>query len=71
MSLIRMRDSVAGRNFSHEYGEVVNTDSEQAQAWVSAGIAEYVTAEPVLTPERRMQATEVRRRPGRPRKNPV
>lgn len=70
MPRVRMLTSLANPRMSWETGEEVNASFEEAQAWVQAGIAELVTAESVLTPERRMQALE-RRRPGRPRKYPA
>jgi len=66
-----MLTAISNRNFMLPDGAEADVPAETAQAWVSARIAEYVTVEPVLTPERRMQTPEVRRRPGRPRKNPV
>lgn len=71
MPRVRMLTAISNRNFMLPDGAEPDVSAELAQMWVSAGVAEYVTAEPVLTPERRMQAPEVRRRPGRPRKNPV
>ncbi len=70
MPRVRVLTPVANRNFSFADGETPDIPGELASQWVAAGIAEYVTTEAVLTPERRMQIPE-RRRPGRPRKNPV
>ena len=70
MPRVRMRTAIANRNFALEDGAEVDVPGELASQWIAAGVAEYVTHEAVLTPERRMQAPE-RRRPGRPRKNPV
>lgn len=70
MPRVRMKDSMANRNFSFYRGEVVDVSPEEAQVWIAADIAELVTEERVLTPERRMQVPEVRRGPGRPRKHP-
>jgi hypothetical protein len=71
MPRVRMLTSLANPRMSWETGEEVNASPEEAQAWVQAGIAELVTAEAVLTPERRGRPPEVRRGPGRPRKYPV
>jgi hypothetical protein len=71
MPRVRVHTAIANRNFSLPDGAEADVPAELAQMWVSAGIAEYVAAEAVLTPERRVQAPEVRRRPGRPRKNPI
>ena len=70
MPRVRMHTAIANRNFTLPDGAEADVPVELAQMWVSAGIAEYVTAEAVLTPERRMETPE-RRRPGRPRKNPI
>lgn len=71
MPRVRMLTAISNRNFMLTDGAESDVPAELAQMWVSAGIAEYVAHEVVLTPERRMQIPEVRRRPGRPRKNPV
>jgi NADH:ubiquinone oxidoreductase subunit F (NADH-binding) len=70
MPRLRMLTALANPRNSWEMGEELNASPEEAQVWVAAGIAEYVTGEEALTPERRMQALEVRRGPGRPRKHP-
>lgn len=70
MPRVRMLTSIANPRNSWETGEEVQLSPEQAQAWVRDGVAEYVTREDVLTPERRAGVPEVRRGPGRPRKYP-
>lgn len=71
MPRVRFRDSVAGVRFSYDYGEEVDLPADQASDFVRHGSAEYVTSEPVETPERRQRPVETRRGPGRPRKNPA
>lgn len=68
MPTVRMNTAVADRNYSLEDGQVADVSADLAQQWVAAGVASYITAESVDTPERRQRPTEVRRRPGRPRK---
>lgn len=68
MPTVRMNTAIADRNYSLEDGQTADVSAELAQQWVAAGIASYVTTESVDTPERRQRPTEVRRRPGRPRK---
>lgn len=68
MPRVRMATSIADRNYSLEDGEEADVSPELAQQWVAAGLATYVTGEPVDTPERRRAPIEARRRPGRPRK---
>jgi hypothetical protein len=58
-----MLTAISNRNFMLPDGAEADVPPELAQMWVAAGIAEYVRAEAVLTPERR--------RPGRPRKDQV
>ena len=62
MPRVRMKTSVANRNYAIEENETADVSPDQAQAWVAAGIAEYVTGEPIQTPERRMNVHETRRR---------
>lgn len=68
MPTVRMNTAIANRNYSVEDGREIDVSAELAQQWVADGIASYVTTESVDTPERRQRPTEVRRRPGRPRK---
>lgn len=68
MPTVRMKTAMASRNYSVEDGHEIEVSAEVAQQWVADGIASYVTTESVDTPERRQRPTEVRRRPGRPRK---
>ena len=68
MPRVRIKDSVAGLRFSFVVGEEVDLSADTAQSWVASGVAEYVTAEKVETPERRQKPVETRRAPGRPRK---
>jgi hypothetical protein len=58
-----MLTAISNRNFMLPDGAEADVPAELAQMWVAAEVAEYVRSESVLTPERR--------RPGRPRKNPV
>ncbi|MCW2767535.1 MAG: hypothetical protein JWO11_3494 [Nocardioides sp.] len=69
MPRVRMKDSIANRNYSFYRGELVDVSPEEAQVWIAADMAELVTEERILTPERD-QRSEVRRGPGRPRKHP-
>jgi len=63
MPQVRMRDSIADRNFSLRIGEQVEAHPEQAERWVAAGIAEYVADEAAQTPERRAHRETRRARP--------
>jgi hypothetical protein len=69
MPLVRMKTSYATARHSFDEGTEVQASVEEAQSWLAADIAELVTEERVLTPER-AQGFEVRRGPGRPRKHP-
>jgi hypothetical protein len=69
MPLVRLRSAIAGRNFSYPDGAEVDVPGETASAWLAAGIAVLVTEDRASTPERGA-VSEVRRRVGRPRKNP-
>lgn len=66
MPRVRMVTSVADRNYSLADGEEADVPAELARRWVAAGLAAYVTGEPVEVPERRREPVE-RRRPGRAR----
>jgi hypothetical protein len=39
---IRMLTSMAGHNFSYQFGEELDVTDEVSKAWVDAGIAEVV-----------------------------
>lgn len=71
MPRVRMLSSYAGRTFSYNYQEEADLPVADARKLVCLGVAEYVTSEPVQTPERRQRPVETRRGPGRPRKNPA
>ena len=70
MPRIRITQSIAGLRFSYAPGEEIDVDGETASNWVASGVAELVTARHIETPERSQVPVE-KRRPGRPRKNPV
>jgi hypothetical protein len=56
-----MLTSLADHRHSFEFNEEVDASVDEAKAWVAAGVAEYVTSEPVDTPERRVRRPETRR----------
>lgn len=49
--LIKFKTSIAGNNFSHKPGDVVNwRDANEAQRYIDAGLAEAVQAPSRTTP---------------------
>lgn len=70
MPRVRMLTAISNRNFMLPDGAETDIPGELASQWLAAGIAELVIEERAQTPERAV-STEVRRRPGRPRKNPI
>lgn len=61
MPRVRMLTSLADHRHSFEFNEEIDASVDEAKAWVAAGVAEYVTSEPVDTPERRVRRPETRR----------
>lgn len=69
MPRVKMLTSVATPTYSRDCNIEYDVHPDEARAWVDAGFAEYVRDE-IETPEKRRVAPEIRRGPGRPRKNP-
>jgi len=61
MPRVRMLTSYSALNLWVSTGDELDVPAECAHNWVAAGIAELVTGEPVLTPERRGRPVERRR----------
>lgn len=66
MPLVRMLTSYATAAHSWDEGELVQASTAEAASWLPARIAELVTEEQRVTPERDAHR-EIRRGPGRPR----
>jgi hypothetical protein len=43
---VKMKTSMAGNDFSLNYGEIIEVKNEVAEAWEEAGLAEIVEEEP-------------------------
>lgn len=69
MPRVKMLTSVATAAYSRDFDTEYDLHPDEAQEWVRNGFAEYVRDE-IEIPESRRVAPEIRRGPGRPRKNP-